>query len=55
MQADAQVVAVTVKAVVRAANDVTFVETVSHSLYHFDKTLGKNLKFCDFSPEFSIL
>ena len=51
-----------VKAVAKAAAAVAtdfnmlFVETVcTSSLPCFDKTLGKNHRFYDFSPEFSIV
>ena len=54
--------ATAVMAVAKAAGVVAtdfnmlFVETVcTPSLPCFDKTLGKNHRFCDFFPEFSIV
>ena len=58
MDAAATAVKVAAKAVVAVATDfnMLFVETVcTPSLPCFDKTLGKNHRLCDFSPEFSIV
>ena len=45
-----------VAAAVATDFNMLLVETVcTPSLSCFDKTLGKNHRFCDFSPEFSIV